>query len=55
MEVAKLTFTATDAFPSTCENQLALSTARIDDVVHVIVTAHEGLLFTEIKVTNPRH
>lgn len=55
MEVAKLTFTAANAFPATCENQLAFLTARVDNVVHVVVTSHESLLFTEIEVADSCH
>lgn len=52
VEVAELSFTPTDAFPTTRQHQLAFATPWVDYIVHVIVAPHESLLLAEVEIAD---
>ena len=55
MKVAELSFTAADTLPATCQDERALAGSGINNVIHIVVTAHESRFLAEVKVTDAEH
>ena len=55
MEVAKLSFTATDTFPATCQDESAFVRSWINNVIHIVITAHERRFFTKVIVADTKY